>query len=234
MYRTKKADKWVNFIECMLKGLSLRKTAKIVGITHVTVFYWRHKVLSSLVKEGLDSFEGIVEVDETYFLESSKGRNIISRHKHRKRGGSATKRGISNEHVCVLVARDRNKTTLSRQVGSGRILTEQIDGILTPYLPSDTVLISDAHNSYKFYTTKNDIEHVVINGNKNEYVKKGIYNLNNINNYHSRLKKWINRFNGVSTKYLQLYLVWFQFLDNRRMENDLSKKKSMLIIASVN
>jgi transposase-like protein len=72
--------------------------------------------------------------------------------------------------------------------------------------------ISDAHNSYKSYTSKTDLEHVIINGSKKEYVKKGIYHLSNINNYHSRLKKWISSFNGVSTKYLQLYLVWFQFL----------------------
>ena len=71
------------------------------------------------------------------------------------------------------------------------------------------------------------------NGSKKEYVEKGIYHLNNINNYHSRLKKWISRFNGVSTKYLQLNLVWFQFLDNRKMESDLSKKKKMLILSSV-
>lgn len=35
----------------------------------------------------------------------------------------------------------------------------------------------------------------IINGSKKEYVKKGIYHLNNINSYHSRLKKWIRRFN---------------------------------------
>ncbi|KYC60986.1 hypothetical protein B4099_3788 [Heyndrickxia coagulans] len=27
--------------------------------------------------------------------------------------------------------------------------------------------------------------------------------------------------------------MWFQFLDNRKMESDLSKKKQMLILASV-
>lgn len=63
--------------------------------------------------------------------------------------------------------------------------------------------------------------------------QKGIYHLDNINNYHSRLKKWIHRFNGVSTKYLQDSLVWFQLLDNRKMESDLSKKKQILILASV-
>lgn len=198
MYRSKKADKWIPFIECMLKGLSLRETAIKIGITHVTAFYWRHKVLSALAKENIGVFKGLVEVDETYFLESHKGRRFIPNRKPRKRGGS------------------------------GRILMEQIDTTLTSHFKSDTVLISDAHNSYKSYTSSNNLEHIIINGSKKEYVKKGIYHLNNINNYHSRLKKWISRFNGVSTKYLQLYLVWFQFLDNRRMESDLSKKSKCL------
>ena len=125
-------------------------------ITHVTAFYWRHKVLSALAKESIGTFEGIVEV-ETYFLESHKGRKVIPTRKSRKRGGSAAKRGISNEQVCVLVARDRNKTTLSKRVGSGRILTEQIDKTLTPHFESDTILISDAHHSYKYFTANNNV-----------------------------------------------------------------------------
>jgi transposase-like protein len=135
--------------------------------------------------------------------------------------------------VCVLVARDRNKTTLSKRVGSGRILTKKIDITLKSHFQSDTVLITDAHSSYNSYSAKNKVEHIVINGSKKEYVKKGIYHLNNINNYHSRLKKWMSRFNGVSTKYLQFYLVLFLFLDKMKMESDLSKKKLMLILASV-
>lgn len=110
MYRSKKADKWIPFIECMLNGLSLRETALKIGITHVMAFYWSHKVLSALAKESIGIFEVLVEVDETSFLESHKGRRVIPNRKPRKRGGSATKRGISNEQVCVLVARDRNKT----------------------------------------------------------------------------------------------------------------------------
>ncbi|PLT33489.1 hypothetical protein CUU64_13010 [Bacillus sp. V5-8f] len=187
MYRWKKADKWVAFIECKLKGLSLRNTAEIVGITHVTAFYWRHKVLSALGKESVGAFEGIVEVDETYFLDSYKGRKTIPTRKSRKLGGSASKRGISNEQVCVLVVRDRNKTTLSKRVGSGRILTEQIDITLNSHFQSHTLLISDAHKSYKSYSAKNNVQHIIINGSKKEKVKKGIYHLNNINNYHFRL-----------------------------------------------
>ena len=83
-------------------------------------------------------------MDETYFLDSQKGQKDIENRKSRKRGGSSTKRGKSGEQICVLVARDQNKTTLSKRVGSGRILTEQIDTTLTPPLQNDTVLVSDA------------------------------------------------------------------------------------------
>ena len=32
--------------------------------------------------------------------------------------------------------------------------------------------------------------------------------INNVNAYHSRLKQWLNRFNGVATKNLSSYLGW--------------------------
>jgi hypothetical protein len=54
--------------------------------------------------------QGIVESDETYELFSNKGSRHLDR-KPRKRGGTATKRGISNEQVCILVTRDRSKNT---------------------------------------------------------------------------------------------------------------------------
>jgi hypothetical protein len=56
-----------------------------------------------------EHFEGIVEVDESYFLYSEKGKRGISERKPRKRGGKSMHRGIGYEQVCVLVARDRTK-----------------------------------------------------------------------------------------------------------------------------
>lgn len=75
----------------------------------------------------IPNFEGIVEMDETYFLYSEKGQRKIKGRKPRKRGGSAKKRGISNEQVCVLVARDRDKTTISQILGMGRLTKVQLD-----------------------------------------------------------------------------------------------------------
>ena len=40
------------------------------------------------------------------------------------------------------------------------------------------------------------------------------HHIQNVNNYHRRLKGWMQRFNGVATKYLNNYLTWFQVLES--------------------
>lgn len=60
LYRTHKPDKWLDFIKCMLEGYSLRKSADIIGDIHfVTLFYWRHKLLSALKQMDFRTFSGI-------------------------------------------------------------------------------------------------------------------------------------------------------------------------------
>jgi len=51
-------------------------------------------------------------------------------------------------------------------------------------------------------------------------VKKDIVHIKNVNAYHSRLKGWMRRFNGVATKYLDNYLSWYRCLDEFNMDID--------------
>ncbi|MBA2875104.1 hypothetical protein HNR31_001877 [Anoxybacillus caldiproteolyticus] len=44
--------------------------------------------------------------------------------------------------------------------------------------------------------------------NVGTYTKKGIYPIQHVNGYHTRLKKWMDRFQGVVTKCLDNYLFW--------------------------
>ena len=60
-------------------------------------------------------------------------------------------------------------------------------------------------NSYVRFTNANGIDLVQLKTGK---AKKGIYNIQHINSYHSQLKRFMRGFNGVSTKYLNNYLVW--------------------------
>jgi hypothetical protein len=166
--------------------------------------------------KGFDALAGIVESDETYFLESHKGhrdiKNLFGR-KPRKRGGKAKKRGISNEQVCVLVAQDRQGRVLSKVAGLGRIASSSIDAILGSYASVITVLCTDAEAQYRKFAREAGVEHQEMNAKAGVRVKRGIFHIQHVNGHHSRLKGWMRRFNGVATRWLDNYLGWFRFID---------------------
>ncbi|WP_164985216.1 transposase [Ammoniphilus sp. CFH 90114] len=42
--------KWIKFLECLMDGSSLQFSAMKVGVSYVTLFYWRHKIIHALDK----------------------------------------------------------------------------------------------------------------------------------------------------------------------------------------
>lgn len=221
MSRTHYPEKWAPFFEYMVQGLSLRKIAKLLDIHVSTAFYWRHRILTGLRRIAPPALDGIIEADETYMLESLKGKNQVKKlgtRKARKRGGCATKRGISREQVCVLVVVDRNKNVVSQTAGYGRISHKEVDTVVAPYMGEVTCLCTDSASCFKTFSRKKGIDHEVLNIKQGVRVKKGIFHIQNVNSYHSRFKDWVLRFKGVATKYLDNYLFWHRFIDlNRRM-----------------
>ena len=216
MSRTKFPEKWSPFVECMLKGYSLRKSAEIVGVSYVTLFYWKHKILEALKKTNNIPFEGIVEMDETFFLYSEKGKKHIMNRKPRKRGGKAKHRGTGTEQVCVLVARDRSKHTVSQVAALGRINMNKVNHIVGSYFNNMNILCTDGLKGYTTFADSKDMDHYELIQHR---TYKGIFHIQNVNSYHSRLKRWVNRFNGVASKYLDNYLAWFKFLDAKAFED---------------
>ncbi len=43
----------------MIEGYSLRKSAELLEVHYVTLFYWRYKLLSAIKEIDFDQFEGI-------------------------------------------------------------------------------------------------------------------------------------------------------------------------------
>lgn len=213
----------------MVEGYTLPKIAEALDIHISTAFYWRHKILNALRSLGNDQLKGIIESDETFFLESDKGKKGIVHRKPRKRGGVAKKRGISKEQVCVVVAQDRNGQIVSQFAGKGRISAKEIDHVLGEYIHPSALLCSDSATNYKTFAKMKGIEHETINVHKGVYTKKGVYHIQHVNSYHKRLKQWMEPFQGVATKYLDNYLFWFRFLYKKL--NNADKKKVMLLEA---
>ncbi len=64
------------------------------------------------------------------------------------------------------------------------------------------------------------LKHEAINARNKEYVRKKIYHVQHVNSYHRRLKTWMERFNGVATKFLNNYLIWHRFLEiNKKLSS---------------
>ncbi len=55
--------------------------------------------------------------------------------------------------------------------------------------------------------------HRAVNLSKGIRVLAGVYHIQNVNAYHSRLKEWMRRFHGVATKYLDHYLGWRRMIE---------------------
>lgn len=205
-----KKEEWLTNANEMIKGTSLATTAEACGIAVSTAFRWRHKFLEILSNSKPDSLGGIIEADETYFLQSNKGqRNIES---PRKRGGKAKKRGLSSEQVPVLIARDRNKNTISCKLDA--VNSSTISEALVDVVKKGSVLCTDGHPVYPSVALDCGALHKPLNIKAGVKVVEKIYHIQNVNAYDSILKSWIKRFHGVSTKYLQKYLGWWRITDS--------------------
>lgn len=199
------------YIQCMMNGLTVRKTAEICGIHRNTSFICRHKIIDSLQKLAEPTeLDGRVEADETFFLLSFKGNHkksssFIMPRKAHKRGKSTHVRGLSSEQVCVPCAIDREGHSVSKVATLGRVKTKDLHNVYDGKIKDSATLCTDKMNSYVRFANSNKINLVQLKLGKS---KKGIYNIQRINSYHSKLKKFMRIFNGVSTKYLNNYLLW--------------------------
>lgn len=223
--------KWLEYFEMMVEGYTLPKIAHRLDIHVSTAFYWRHKILNAIRSLGNQALSGIVESGETFFLESDKGRKGIGHRKPRKRGGVATKRGTSNEQICVLVAQDRNGQVISQIAGKGRIKSSDIDRVLGAYIAPSSLLCSDTATNYKKFAKDKGLKHEMVNARKGVYVRKDIYHIQHVNAYHKRLKKFMERFQGVATKYLDNYLFWFRYLEQSKKVVHKKRVKELLLSA---
>jgi transposase-like protein len=208
-------EKWLDFGDCMLDSRTVRKAAARVEVDKNTSFRWRHRFLMATKTDRPACLNGIAEADETFLLESQKGARNLQR-PARKRGGKASKRGISKEQVCILVARDRSGNTVDFVTGRGPVTVLQLTEHLRPVLAPDTLLVSDANKAYQAFARQQGISHQYVNISAGEHVR-GAVHVQNVNGYHSRFHKWLRGFNGVATRYLPNYLGWLWAIDQERI-----------------
>ena len=212
VFGLKKGNLLKVYLYHMLIGGSIKHCAEQTGVCIQTSFDWRHKILSAFEQAAPEGFEGIVESDDIFFLESNKGSRELPR-KARKRGSKATKRGISNEQIAVVVTCDRTENKELRVATRGRISKKDLEKVFEGKLEKAETLCTDTHRSYTAFAKSKELDHQKFNVSKGQRVKDKVYHVQNVNNTAKRLRQWMKPFNGVATKYLQNYMNWFMILE---------------------
>ena len=199
-------DRWHDQAQALINGETIAKAAARCGIDYTTAFRWRHRFLKALTLDKPTSLSGIVEADETFILESFKGKRQGLPRASRKRGGKASKRGLSAEQIPVMVARDREGATIDGVLP--RLDAASIAAVLGPVIKKSAELCCDGGTAIKAFARRAGVPFHVLTAPGIPRPEAPDLHINNVNAYHGRLKEWMRRFHGVATANLPNYLSW--------------------------
>lgn len=202
--RLRLKERWLDFGQSLSEGETVTASAERCGVAVSTAFRWRHRFLRS-AKNAVQTLRGIVEADETYVLSSRKGERHLDR-KARKRGGKASKRGLSDEQVPVLVAADRSGATISAVLPA--VTAAAVGLVLGPVIDKDAMLVTDGNNVYPPCARALGLSHEALNLSAGVRVR-GELHIQTVNSRHEALKTFLRPHRGIATKYLDTYLNWF-------------------------
>jgi transposase-like protein len=191
---------WKHVIRDTVDGISIDKTAESLELSHSTVFNMRHKILHCVEQAILNSpieLEGAHEADETYVLESVKGRKIPDDYhrKPRKHGSKASKAGISDEYICVCTSIDGDNKCTATAVNRATPSKAEIVQVFGDKVSTNTVIICDGNKNYEVLEEKCTVAHSK--------------RVNKVNGFHSFIKERLLAARGVATIYLNRYNALF-------------------------
>lgn len=198
----RKKELWETYSQALADSLSLTKAAEVCGIDRTTAFRWRHRFLPQS-DEPVAMCCGIVEADETYFRESFKGKKV--QHRAARKRGELHVRGLSAEQIPVVVVKDRSGHTCDAvlEERSAREVGLRIGGRIA----TSSLLCIDRSRILKKFAKDSGLAFELV-GAKQRKGREKVFHVQTVNAYHSRLKNWMKRFNGVATERLSNYLTW--------------------------
>jgi len=226
----KRVDALPAFVSCMRGGMSVRATARVVGVHKDTSFRWRHRLLARSVLADATVLDGLFEYAETWLPHSLKGQRPLDRPARRRGARSA---GKPTMRVWVPVGRDRANSTWSGVAGHLRPRVYALRGYLWPRLLPDAVLLtslgplsgpailmggrrwgSNRRSGSRVLDWRTDRRWPGVHARVPRRPDgSSLYHTENVGAYIARLHDWLERFRGVSTRWLHHYLRWHRLVD---------------------
>jgi len=211
-------DAWFVFIECILNQTSVKAASMASKISIPSGYYWLNKIFRAVrnYQENIILY-GDVYFDETYVPVNE---SMIKKHK------DGTKyRGLSINTVCIAVGKDKT-SSFAIICGRARPHKKTIYNICREHISPYATFISDDDNSHSLTIKKMKLKHKIFHSDTEEAYK----NLEPIDKYCSRLKRFLKKHAGLRTDNLDDYLNLFAFIDNMKGEShDLYKATKELL-----
>jgi hypothetical protein len=200
---------WQQFVADTLHLRPLDDSAQELELSHQCAFDMRHKILfalQDLYQDNPTMLGEVTELDETYVLESYKGKALpdhIGR-EPRKHGARAAKPGLSNEQICVCAGVQRSGASFAVAVNRAKPSIAELKEAFGGHIDKSAMLLCDGLRGYSSLKALTDCD--VIDVNNADLKEKSFYNLNSVNNFHSFIKEQYRAWRGVATKYLNRYM----------------------------
>lgn len=202
---------WEALASCMACAMTLRDTAAGVGVSLSTARFMRQRACEALGHplEPFASGGGVeAQVDGAPVPESAKGRHRSGfplPREPRRRGGQVSMRGVSSERMNVICGADDRGGVFLGLAGRGRCTDGQIKEAVGAHVRPGTAVAADGHPAYGRVLPGMGASHGAFESGTPEASRR----LASVNSLHPRLKAFLGRFRGVSTRRLPGYLAWF-------------------------
>ena len=213
----KHVELWGAYAEAMREGISVREAARRLGISKDTAFRWRHRLLAQLEPATRPRPGGIVELEEVRFPYSEKGRRVSGRLPRRRglKPGHQYREGVPS--VCAIVACDRAGGAASGLAGLHRPASAALRNWLLPLLARPCTIVGEAGplSPYGIACAGTGIRYRRAVRSSGAPGPRAflLHSTGRARARAARLRAWLLRFRGVSTRYLEHYLRWHLAVD---------------------
>ncbi len=141
--------------------------------------------------------------------------------KAHRRGNDNHVKGLSFEKVCVPCAISDTGVSYYEPGKLGKVSTACVENILGNRIDPSIILCTDHEKAYIEFALHKGVKLIQTDTDYRTVSKRNaLYGIRRINAYHSRLKTFIQRSHGVSTKHLGNYLSWHVLLDSSHRNRD--------------
>ena len=214
-YSKKFKENCHKYKELYEKGLTIRECAEVLNISIVTSFFWRHRFLYNLKQVNyVEKLCDYAELTRVVLLENFKG-DRYSKNKEKDKISIVNAMNKSIDIISIIAARNHLgfrelKENIEPRIDKKAIAVAFLDGRLQAF--------SDKHNTInKIRIRRIDITTIDAS-------------------YSVKIKRWLKKFRGVATKYIDHYLSWRanEYKNNIEYDYRLNKDEKLKLNIDLN